>query len=83
MDENGSGTAALGGGAGRRLKIAVAALGGGAAEEHAMMALMLTLASTLSKPRAYFCGVGISISKDGKRGCVQCKGHMSMVMARR
>jgi hypothetical protein len=42
-----------------------------ATEDYATMAL----ASGLSKPRAYYYNDGISVSKDGKKGCVQCKGQ--------
>ncbi len=50
-----------------------------AAEEHVTTAL----ASASSKPRAYYCSVSVSIGKDGKRGCVQCKGRTSEAMAMR
>ncbi len=54
----------------------------GAAEEYAMMALAMTLALTSSKSRAYYYGIGITISKDGKREHVRCKGHTLTVMER-
>jgi hypothetical protein len=50
-----------------------------AAEEHATMAS----ASALLKPRGNYYDARISVGKDGERGCVQCKGHMSTAMARR
>ncbi len=50
------------------------------AEKHAMMAFASE--SELSKPRTYYYNIGISVGKDGKRGCVQCKGHMLAATAR-
>jgi hypothetical protein len=50
-----------------------------AAEEHATM----VLTSALLKQRGNCYDVGISISKDGKRGCVRCNRRTSMVIARR
>jgi hypothetical protein len=37
-----------------------------AAEEH----VTIVLASALSKSRAHYYNVGISVGKDGERGCV-------------
>ncbi len=51
----------------------------GGAEEHATMAS----ASTLSKPRAYYFNIGISIGEDSKRRHIQCKGRTLSAMARR
>ncbi len=49
------------------------------AEEHVTMALV----SASSKLGAYFYDVGISVGKNRKRGCVQCKGRTLTAMARR
>jgi hypothetical protein len=47
----------------------------------------MTMASALvlSKSRAYYydVGVGFSVDKNDKRGCVQGKGHTLAAMARR
>ncbi len=51
----------------------------GAAEEHATMAS----ASALSKPRAYYYNVGVSIGKDSKRGCFEYEGRTLAAMARK
>ncbi len=50
-----------------------------AEEEHATM----VLASALSKPRASYYDIGISIGKDGKRRHIRCKGRTLTAMARR
>ncbi len=71
--EDGGHAEALGGSIGWWFKIAAAALGGSGAataEEHATMAS----ASASLKPRASYHDIGVSIGKDGKRGCVQCEG---------
>ncbi len=78
--EDGSSVVALGADVGRWLKIAVMALGGGDGRKHAMMAFASE--SESSKPRAYYYNIGISVGKDGERGCVQCKGHTLAATAR-
>ncbi len=50
-----------------------------AEEDHATM----VFASATSKLRASYYNIGISVSKDGERGCVQCEGRTSTAMARR
>ncbi len=49
------------------------------AEEQGTMAL----ASALLRPRAYYYDLHVIIGKDGKRGCIQCKGRLLAAMARR
>ncbi len=73
------GTEVLAGGVGQQLKGAVAALGGGGGRRTCNNAS----ASTLSKPRAYYYNIGISIGEDGKRRSIQCKGRTLAAMARR
>ncbi len=76
---NSGGMAALGVGIGWWLKIAAAALGGGGGRSSCNDCIGVAS----SKPRAYYYDISISGSKDGKRGCFQCKGSTPAVMARR
>jgi hypothetical protein len=77
--EDGGGTVALGGGFGQQLKIAGAALGGGCVRRSCGDDTGISIV----KAEGYYHNVGISVGKDGKRGCVQCEGCMLAVMARR
>ncbi len=77
--EDGGGVAALGGGFGRRLKIAAAALGGSYGRRKCDDGIGMSVVEA----EGYCHDVCVSDGKDGKRGCVQCKGHTLAVMERR
>jgi hypothetical protein len=77
--EDGSSMAALGGGIGWRLKIAAAALGGSGGRGTCNDGVGVSIV----KAKGLLYNVGINVSKDGKRGCAQCKGQMPAAMARR
>ncbi len=62
--EDGSGVVALGGGVGRWLKIAEAALGGGCGRRTCDDGIGISFI----KAEGYCHDVGISVGKDGKRG---------------
>jgi hypothetical protein len=79
MVEDVSGLAALGGGIGRWLKIAVAALGSNGSRRTCNDGIGISVI----KARAYYYNIGISVSKDGERGRIRCKGRMLAVMVRR
>ncbi len=69
---------ALGGGIGQ-LKIQQQHWAAPAAEEHATMASE----SASWKPKAHYYNIGVSVGKDGERGCIRCGGHRSEAMARK
>jgi hypothetical protein len=77
--EDGSGEAVLGGGIGCWLKIAVAALVSGGGRRTCNDGVGVSVV----KAKGLLYNISISIGKDGKRGCVQCKGRMPAAMARR
>jgi hypothetical protein len=77
--EDDGGTAALGGGFGWQLKIAEAALGGGCGRRTCNNGIGISVI----KAKGYCQDVSVSVGKDGKRGCIQCEGHMLAAMARR
>ncbi len=77
--EGGGGVAALGGGFGRWLKIAAAALGSGCGRRTCNDGIGITVI----KAKGYCHNVGISVGKDGKRGVVQCEGCTLAAMAMR
>ncbi len=77
--EDGSSAAALGGGIGWWLKIAAEALGGSGGRGTCNNGVGVSVV----KAKGLLYNVGISIGKDGKRGCAQCNGHMPAAMARR
>jgi hypothetical protein len=77
--EDGSSTAALGGGIGWQLKIAVVTLssGGGRRPCNDSFGIIVVEAESLLHD------VGISVGEVGKRGRIQCKGRTPEAMARR
>ncbi len=77
--EDGGGAVVLGGGFGRWLKIAAAALGSGYGRRTCDNGIGITIV----KAKGYCHDVGISVGKDGKRGAIRCEGCMLAAMARR
>jgi hypothetical protein len=64
--EDGGGTVALGGGFGRRLKIAAAGLGGGCSRGTCNNGISISIIEA----KGYYHDVGVSVGKDRKRGRV-------------
>ncbi len=75
--EDGGRGAALGGGFGQRLRIAVAALGGGCGRRTCNDGIGISVIEA----EGYCHNIGISIGKDGERGCIRCKGPMLAAMS--
>jgi hypothetical protein len=63
--------AALGVGIEHWFKIAVAALGSGGSRRTCDDSVGVSIVEA----KGFYYNVGISIGRDGKRGCVQCKGR--------
>ncbi len=77
--EDDGGTAALEGGFGRRLKIAVVVLGGGCGRRTCNDGISISIIEA----EGYCHDVGISIDKNDERGCIQCEGRMLASMTMR
>ncbi len=71
MLEDCGSAAALGGGIEQWFKIAVAASGSGGGRRTCDDGVGVSIV----KAKGFYYNVGISIGKDGERGCVQCKGR--------
>ncbi len=70
--EEGGGVVALGGGFGQRLKIAVAALGGSCSRRLCNDGIGISIVEA----KGYCHKAGVSVGKDGERGCVRCEGRI-------
>jgi hypothetical protein len=77
--EDCGGTAVLGGDAGWWFKIAVTVLGGSGSRRTCDNGV----GTSIVEAEGLYYNIGISIGKEGKKGCVRCKGRTLAVMAMR
>ncbi len=77
--EDGRSMAALQGGFGQQLKIAVVVLGSGFGRRTCDEGIGIRVVYA----KGYCHNIGISVDNDNKRGCVQCKGCTLTAMVRK
>ncbi len=77
--EDGVSAPTLGGGFGLWLKIAAVALGSSCSRRTCNDGIGISIV----KAEGYYHNVGVSVSKDGKRGHVQCEARTLAAKARR